>query len=365
MRHQQISKGALPSRSRRSLRLSASLGGLLLALLAAANATAAIPALPVIPPGLSAAASTRLNRELASVTRDKQRLIAEGDAINRDCRHLRRGSATYNDCLERKSGYDADLQRLRADIASLWRHIGLAHAATIDDLKRQDASLTAAINDDINAIRRMGFNRRAADFAAWQRLGDNARRQYAQAWHSLATGIVVSHAESKMLDVLKRMDNVHLRKLIATLERRNNPNDEAMLKALRQMLRAGRRQRAHMADQARVIASGIERGLQGAAAASREDWLGFWGDSLCDAAEESELLPGCHLLESEGLAVSSALYNNAARRVAIREVERLTTMTERQLIALRHLDALLQKQMTQRNQVRSQLQRLQNQPGAT
>jgi predicted transglutaminase-like cysteine proteinase len=66
----------------------------------------------------------------------------------------------------------------------------------------------------------------------------------------------------------------------------------------------------------------------------------------------------CNNFKTIGKLTFASLYNYAARRVAINEVERLTTMTEQQLRALAKINELIVKRVKERNDVRAKLKAL-------
>ena len=66
----------------------------------------------------------------------------------------------------------------------------------------------------------------------------------------------------------------------------------------------------------------------------------------------------CKLLQTETKLTIVALFNNATRRVAVHEVERLTTMTEDQLRGLTKISELMARHVLERNEVRTKLKEL-------
>ena len=334
------------------------LATLVLTLTATPSAFAGIPSVPAIPDALPDSARATLTAERASLIQQKQALVDEGGVINRDCARVERDSAEYRECLTRQNAFASHLADLRTAVEGLSHQIDRAVVAETQRLATRDRELTAAIDRDVTAIRRLGLDSRAEDFAEWEKLGANAQHDFEMQLKDQLENVLVSQGQAKVSDIFKDIDDAHLERLIHMLEKADFPKRSPMLSALRQLLAAGSEGRAHMVEQASIISTGIERGLQGAASTNLEERLQFASDFVCDAAETTKVLAGCHLLKSELQVVSAALYSNAARRVAISQVERLTQMTEAQLQALNKIDALLKRHVAERNEVRSALNAL-------
>jgi hypothetical protein len=66
--------------------------------------------------------------------------------------------------------------------------------------------------------------------------------------------------------------------------------------------------------------------------------------------------PKLKILLAETKVAAAALFNNATRRVALHEVERLTTMTEKELKALAPLQRVLTKHVKEQAELKAILQ---------
>lgn len=231
-----------------------------------------------------------------------------------------------------------------------------AVAAEIKRLEAREAALEKAIKRDVKAINGLGFERRAADFEEWDRLAEDAREKQRQETKAQVLDILTSLVQEKMVDDFRDMDRKRVERLIKWLKMNSDVPIDETINVLRQIAKDPKRIR--MAGQAKAIVDGIYLGVQGAGAESREDKARFLMDLLCTVGEGAGKIEGCHLFKSEVLLTEAAVYNNVARRIAVHEVELLTRMTERQLKALRSIDKVMVKHVSERNQVKSRLKEL-------
>ena len=331
---------------------------LLAALCLVPQAHAAIPALPDIPAALPEAVREPLIAKRTTLLLKRQELITEGEANTRQCTNVKQGSAEHQACLSKLGQFNAKVEALRGERDKLADEVDAAIAAEIHRLQVEDARLTRSIITDITAINNLGFARRAEDFEEWVKLAKGAQKQFEDECKTQAIDIVTSLAQEKMLDAFKGIDNARIKRLIEILEKKKDPTKEATLKALRELLAAKAIQRADLAKAAAVAATAIDRGVQGALAEKREDQLRLWMDMICDFSDMTEVMKGCHLIKSELLVVTAAVYNNASRRVARHEIERLTQMTEDQLRGLKKINEVLTKHVKERNAVRAKIKEL-------
>jgi len=321
-------------------------------------AHAAIPALPDIPAALPDAVREPLIAKRTTLSLKRQGLIGEGESNTRQCTNVVQGSAEHQACLSKLGRFNAKVEALRGERDRLADQIDAAIVAEIQRLQVEDARLARRIDTDIAAINNLGFARRAEDFQEWVKHAKGAQKQFEDECKTQAIDIVTSLAQEKMFDALKGMDSARLKRLIEILEKEKDPTKEVTLKALRELLAAKAIQRADMAKEAAVAATAIDRGIQGALGEKREDQLRLWMDMICDFSEMTEVMKGCHLIKAELLVVTAALYNNASRRVARHEIERLTQMTEDQLRGLKKINEVLVKHVKERNAVREKIKEL-------
>lgn len=321
-------------------------------------AHAAIPAMPDIPTALPDAVREPLIEKRNPLALKRQALIAEGEANTRQCTGVIERSAEHRACLAKLTGFNAKVEALRGERDRLADEIDGAIVAEIRRLQGEDARLTRSIDTGITAINNLGFARRAEDFQEWAKLADDTRKQFDDECKTQAIDIIASLAQEKMLDALKGMDSARLKRLIEMLEKKKDPTKEVTLKALRDLSASKAIGRAGMAKDAAMAATAIDRGIQGALVEKREDQLRLWMDMICDFSDMTEVMKGCHLIKSELLVVTAVVYNNASRRVARHEIERLTRMTEDQLRGLKKINEVLTKHVKERNAVRAKIKGL-------
>lgn len=254
------------------------------------------------------------------------------------------------------AGAPADISPPRKNVADTGVVERKAVAAEKKRLQAREAELDRLIKQDVFAIKRLGFDRRAGDFDEWVQLSDDARKKLEREAKDQALDTMKSLAQDKMIDSFKEMDRKRIERLIKWLKNNSEVPIDETINVLRQAAKDPKRIR--MAGQAKAIVDGIDAGVEGAAMTSREEKAKFYMGLLCDVGEGSGKIKWCQLFKSEVLVTEAAVYNNAARRVSVHEVERLTRMTEQQLKALKKLNEVMVKHVKERNEVRARQQAL-------
>ena len=227
-------------------------------------------------------------------------------------------------------------------------------AAEKKRLTVQEKDLAARIERDIIAIRRLGFDRRAEDFAEWESLGKDAKAQFEKEVIDAATDTVAGKVGDNLLKSFSRFDMAKAGRWLKLLEK-VEPRPVELIALINKVAAAGNK--AQMTNEAALILQGIERIQSAQAAQGRDELLLLGLDLMCDVVPP----PGdahCSAFKTVGKLTAASLYNNAARRVAVNEVDRLTRMTESQLKALARLNELLTRHVKERNEVRAKLREL-------
>lgn len=228
-------------------------------------------------------------------------------------------------------------------------------------LTKRDAELTAAIDRDLRAIQGFGFDRRAEDFAEWERLGASAKASFEKEIIDSATDMALAKVRGRILEGFKAFDAAQAARWIGRLSK-VNPRPVELIGMIERLSKL--QDKAQIAASAELILDRIEK-LQktgefmnsASTAQAREVMLLMGLDLVCDVVPP----PGdesCKAFKTIGSLTAASLYNNAARRVAIKEVERLTTMTEAQLRGLAKVNELMAKHVKERNEVREKLKAL-------
>lgn len=223
-------------------------------------------------------------------------------------------------------------------------------------LQAREQELNLNIERDMKAIQNLGFSRRAEDFAEWEKLAGEAKTDFENEVKDAITDAIVEKAQNKLLEGLPKLDKSRTDTWIAALQKTDPPPVE-IIAALRRL--GGMQGKEKMVEDAEFILENIDRigeltGSDDGNAAVAD----ISQDILCSMVPPP-LDEQCSLLKTETKLTIAALYNNAARRVAVNEVNRLTEMTEEQLKALQKLNALMQKHTEDRKLIREQISKLQ------
>ncbi|MFY9314105.1 MAG: hypothetical protein WAO95_00940 [Burkholderiales bacterium] len=198
--------------------------------------------------------------------------------------------------------------------------------------------LTRQVEKNAEAIRRLGFARRAEDFAEWERLAAKAKAEFEGEVIDVISDIAVDKARGKILDSFKGFDAAKANRMAGWIRARGiKPEPTALLAAIDRVGRATDKSR--VADDAEFIVKQIED-LRKARAAAPDpvESAKFIGGLLEGTLSDPRLV----VLVTELKLTTAAVYNNATRRVARHEVERLT-LTEKQLKDLERLQKLMVK----------------------
>lgn len=313
-----------------------------------------VPALPEIPTALQENVRASLIAKRQPLAEQKLVLIDEGNSINQQCAKVQKGSPQHQECLARLARFNAGVQTLRSKVDQLADEIDLAIDAEIARLTVRDRELTASLDKDAEAIRNLGFARRAEDFAEWEKLGADAKAQFAKEVIDAATDQIAGKVSDHLLESFSHFDAAKAGRWVKLLEK-VEPRPTELIRLIRKV--GDLPDKARAVEDAAKIVQGIERLQQAFTAETREDLLLLGMDLFCDvvpAASEAS----CNAFKTVGKLTVASLYNNVARRVAINEVERLTTMTEGQLRALAKINELMVKHVKERNEVRAKLKEL-------
>jgi len=323
---------------------------------AAGGAAAQFPPLPVIPGALPAPAALPLQTKLAQFEQQYKGLVDAGTRHNDRCRGVKKGSPEHADCsasLERLAG---DIKVLRAVADKLEDEIDAAVAVERKRLQARDKELELYIAKDLTAVRGLGFDRRAQDFEEWEKLATDAKREFEQTVSKEATSLIAAGVKEEVLSGVKKLDAAKVEKWIGFLQKQDPPAVE-IISVLRRMASVGDADRLKLATDAKYLAKLIENVAKSAKVDGWKDGLPVLLEILCDGFP-SAASKQCKLFKATANATVASLYNNAARRVAQTEIERLTSLTESQLKALATINGLLVKHVKERREVKAKLKEL-------
>ena len=287
-----------------------------------------------------------LARELKGKEKEAGNLIVNGrlDDLEAEARQLYSAQLPPDPVQRKKSDADADPAQRKAAAAERKR------------LLAREAALDRAIKQDVAAISRLGFDRRAKDFEEWVSLSEEAQKDLKREAKEQVLDTVTSLVQDKMIEGFRDMDRKRIERLIKWLKKNSEVPIDETINVLRQAAKDSKRIR--MAGQAKAIVDGIYAGVEGAAAENREQKARFYLTLLCDVGDGAAKMKWCGVLKSEALVTEAAVYNNAARQVSVHEVERLTQMTEKQLKGLKKLNEVVVRHVKERNEVRARLKEL-------
>lgn len=328
---------------------------------AAGSATAQIPALPVIPGALPAGAAWPLQAKRALLEQQRKTVLYGGTRHNERCRAVKEGSPEHAECIASRERLDGDIRVLRAATDKLDDDIDAAVAIEKKNLAARDGEITAAIDRDIAAIRRLGFDRRAEDFAEWENLGAEAKARFEKEIIDTVTDAAIAKVRGRLLEGFRAFDDAQAARWIGELAK-VDPRPVELIGLIERLAKI--QDKAKIAESAELVLDRIEKlqkgrqALQPAGTAqAREEFLLMSLDLVCDVVPP----PGdksCKAFRAVGKLTAASLYNNVARRVAVNEVERLTAMTEAQLRGLARINELMGKHVKDRNEVRTKLKAL-------
>lgn len=214
-------------------------------------------------------------------------------------------------------------------------------------LLAREKELTATIQRDLLAIERLGFKRRAQDIEEWAQLSTDAKLAFENEVKGKALDAMVSRSKDSLLKGLGGFDAHKAKVWIEKLNSRS-PRPDGLINAIEKFARTGGERRI---EDAEALLKEIERYGKLKGVDSGEKLAEAALDLVCEFAP-NPLQAQCESLRTITELTISSLYNNATRRVAAHEIERLTALTEEQLKALKKLNALLAKHVQERNEIR-------------
>jgi hypothetical protein len=314
-----------------------------------------IPALAVLPPVL---ASTQ-----PSLTLQRQALVIKRNGLREKFAAQKAKCSSVNEhdletiafCTSKKReltfaliGHIQESEKYNNSVSSVI-------ATERQRLLARDMEITAALERDVTAIRNLGFDRRAEDFAEWEKLGEDAKSKFEKDLLDSVRDQIIHNIRGNLVENFKEFDSGAAARWIADLEAKGGPLPAELVRLIERV--AASPNRALRAEQADLLIEGVVRYMQTRDARTREKVLLVGLDLLCDVtpppARES-----CKAFKATSQLTVASLYNNATRRVAIHEVELLTTMTEAQLKGLAKISKVLGRHVKDRNKVRAELKAL-------
>lgn len=216
----------------------------------------------------------------------------------------------------------------------------------------RDKELTLAIQRDLEAIRRLGFERRSADFEEWENLATAAQKEFEDAVKAEIVSAITSSSESALLDGFKKLDGKKINRWVTLLESRDPPMVETA-RILRAMRQIGDHDRAKLADDAKALLRSIKTWQRTSTVKSWADAAPVLLEIICDGFPAASHCKGFKAISKVTVA---SVYNNVTRRAAMNEIEKLSDLNEQQLTALVSINRVLRGHVQEQRRVRNQLQ---------
>jgi hypothetical protein len=318
--------------------------------LVAGISRAQIPALPQIPEAFPLEIQQALQPHLAPLQVRLDQLVGGGKNLNQHCVHFEKGSALEQECLGLQQQWVTERSGLQHDVETLQAHIGM-----IGQLIAQDQKLTREIDGNLEAIKALGFAHRAEDFEEWNKLSEEAKKEFVDKVKEQAADLMADMAGKGMLAGTQGISKDQADRWIAVLQR-GKIKPEAAIAAIRRMTTS--ETRAQLVADASIVVQLLKTGYAGWNAESREELWNFALDSTCEAAHSETVAAQCSLFRSEAKILSAEFYYGAATYVARSQIDALTNLTEEQLKALAVRNNFLKEQIRDRSEVRSRIKLL-------
>jgi tetratricopeptide (TPR) repeat protein len=231
------------------------------------------------------------------------------------------------------------------------RTFGDPESASDQAVREKIAALDEKIERDLQAIRNLGLNRNAKDFHAWARLSYFEQRQFEKQVDDTIGELSSDLVKDAILGQMKTFDRAKAARWVDAIESsRFTPKPTGLLEKLKAFANGTAQQLGEDAD---ILVKEID--------AFKKIHEGVEGnkETMPVIAELLEIFvnnPKLKILLAEARIAQAALFNNATRRVAVNEVERLTDMTEEQLRALVGIQRVLTKHVKERGELKAILQ---------
>jgi hypothetical protein len=229
-----------------------------------------------------------------------------------------------------------------------------ASTKTRKELLAQEQTLTERIEKTTRLIQQLGFARRAEDFESWAKAATDAKDEFDESVYDAIADALHDQFRTQLQRRIETWDEAQLKRFIAYLETATDSPPNAIIQTLKTTFP----DRKGIADRAELIVTAIDINVANNQATSQgEAAAGVFLDLLCEAVPEPAQR-NCTWVRTWTEITSKSLFNNATRRIAANEVERLTAMTDRQLLRLRYLHKHITVDMDELKRVRAQLRDL-------
>jgi hypothetical protein len=334
------------------LRFSVRRGCLLatIALFVADLAAAQIPVVPQIPENFPPDIRQALLPRTAPLRTSVDGLVNAGKDLNQHCAHFEHGSSLESECISLKQQWVANRAGLQRDVEMMQAHLGM-----LGQLIAQDQKLTHEIESNLAAIKQLGFDHRAEDIEEWNKLSEEARKQFVDKVKEQAVDLIADKVQDGLLAGTRGFPQDKAAQWISILDK-GRPQTDKVIGAIQRLTTT--ETRTQLAADAGILAQFLKTGYAGWNAVTREQLMDLALDNTCEAAPSETFQAQCKVFRSEAKIVSAEVYYGTATYVARKQVDALTNLSEDQLKALAARNKVLMVQIRDRSEVRSRIKLL-------
>lgn len=319
---------------------------LVLAALPVLIAAEMIPALPDVPQSLP-------HDERESFTRSRIKLVEAREA-------LAHRAKIYND--NRLGVPEKDRPRnewLSAEGPALEEakttHIQLSERFRLDmkvTLEKHLNNIATQITETLKAIKNLGLDKRAEDFEEWEKLADDARNEFEKQTLETILDLFFTgalDADKAEIGSIGRANPFSSQKWIGRLKAAH-VKDERLWKCIREIGAATGKPEGARANIELLEVLEKESDLQEIAIKESADpgKIKTKAEAICAILCWGLKNPMAGAFGSDVQFMFASLYDNAARRASLANIDRLTNLTESELGRLKILSARIKELMNQR-----------------
>jgi hypothetical protein len=295
-----------------------------------------------VPVCISAEKRGQLVGERSKLFQQIEDYNVQADAFRAKCSQVRSGdTAMISYCQTEQTRLQGIQSGLAGDANHFSSEVNTAVQAYVEDLRQK------VLNDEA-AIKRLGFEKRAQDFADWDKLAEDAKEDFERETRDDLTDIAIDKAFSGLkrgATTIGSLNPPKANRLIRELQTAG-VTDPYLIAAIRKLANASGKP---------AVAVGVNEFLEGVKTAvkvARKDENNGNLDAIANMLSAVETDPELSLLLNDIKFAAASVYNNAARRVSQNEILQLTALNEQQLKDLKRLSELLKNHVTQLNKAK-------------
>jgi hypothetical protein len=323
-------------------------------------AQATVPPLFDVPDYLPGDVKKDLGDKRAKLEERITSLRQQAADFNAKCgnRELSADDPLTNECLAEKAKLDKAGQQYSRDAEAFNKEV--EDAISFQRVPQQITKLKAQITLDETAIRRLGFEKRASEFAEWENFSEDTKNKFEQEVVQILLKLAIDEAgavtanvgEDKLTSLTQKDANRWIQVL-----RDQGVDNQYLFKSLREFASAKNSQ-ARVAA-LKIFAAATTQATQTALATKSSAQDKSLRDKIVEAFVEcagTAHSPQLRLLAGEVELTSAIVYDSAAQNVSKSCINQMTDMTEDQLKALQKLSKTLQTHVKALNDLKKMQQ---------